>query len=116
MMFMRNYYKPAPGEIILIRFPFTDLSSNKVRPALIISAKDDQDILVAPISTTVNMGRDDLPINKKDFIGKPLPIASCLRYKKLFTLNRKLILKNVSAVSVATFKKIQQKIVRFILD
>jgi mRNA interferase MazF len=32
-----------PGDIILVRFPFTDLSTAKKRPALIISAADYND-------------------------------------------------------------------------
>jgi mRNA interferase MazF len=40
------------GEIILITFPFTDLSGSKLRPALILAA-DKDDVTVAFITTNL---------------------------------------------------------------
>ena len=40
------------GEIILITFPFTDLSGSKLRPALVLAA-DKEDITVAFITTNL---------------------------------------------------------------
>lgn len=40
--------KPKPGEVWLVRFPFTDLTSTKLRPALVIAAHG-QDVIVVGI-------------------------------------------------------------------
>ncbi len=40
------------GEIILITFPFTDLSGSKLRPALVLAA-DKEDVTVAFITTNL---------------------------------------------------------------
>jgi mRNA interferase MazF len=40
--------KPKPGEVWLVRFPFTDLASTKLRPALVIAAHG-QDVIVVGI-------------------------------------------------------------------
>jgi hypothetical protein len=36
---------PSKGTIVLIRFPFSDLSKSKLRPALVIAATDKKMIL-----------------------------------------------------------------------
>jgi mRNA interferase MazF len=46
---MPNYSK---YEIILVRYPFSDLSSSKVRPAIVVSAPHiSQDILITPLTS-----------------------------------------------------------------
>lgn len=39
------------GDVVLIAFPFTDLSETKKRPALVVLDADDNDVLVARINS-----------------------------------------------------------------
>ncbi len=49
---MPNYSK---NEIVLIAFPFSDLSSFKVRPAVIVSAPHiSQDVFIVPLTCKTN--------------------------------------------------------------
>lgn len=49
---MPNYSK---NEIVLIAFPFSDLSSFKVRPAVIVSAPHiSQDVFIVPLTSKTN--------------------------------------------------------------
>lgn len=118
MMLMKNSFRPTnkflPGQIVLIKFPFTDLSGGKIRPALVICSGDNEDVLLAPISSTVKMNRLDLRLSARDFYGSPLPIESCIRYNKLFTLNKRLILKAFSEITKNSLRKIKLKIIEFI--
>jgi mRNA-degrading endonuclease toxin of MazEF toxin-antitoxin module len=47
------------GDIVLITFPFSDLSSTKVRPVLVLSPKepDQQDFIVTLITSNIVTGR-----------------------------------------------------------
>jgi mRNA interferase MazF len=48
-MFMPNYSK---NNIILVRYPFSDLSNSKVRSAVVVStAHASQDIIVVPLTS-----------------------------------------------------------------
>jgi mRNA interferase MazF len=42
-------------DIILVRYPFPDLSNSKVRPAIVVSAAHpSQDILITPLTSKVS--------------------------------------------------------------
>ena len=45
------------GEVVVVPFPFTDLSSSKVRPALILATSSRDDILLCQI-TSMSAGKD----------------------------------------------------------
>lgn len=84
------------GKIVLIPFPFTDLTSTKVRPALIISAKNSQqDVMVAFISSNTN--NSGLIVKKSQANG--LKVDSTIRFDKIATLNKKLVLGEIGGIS-----------------
>ncbi|MGL4620548.1 hypothetical protein [Chroococcidiopsis sp.] len=47
--------KPKPGEIWLVKFPFTELTSTKVRPALVL-AEHREDLIIIGIFSKVPAG------------------------------------------------------------
>ena len=80
------------GDIVLVRFPFTDLSTVKQRPALVLSSEEHQnfghDVIVAAISGRMsgNPRRFDHPIMAWEGAGLLMP--SVVRCAKLVTLER----------------------------
>ena len=52
------------GDILLVRFPFTDLSSTKQRPAVVVSGNEYNrlhlDIILAPITTQIRHAPDEV--------------------------------------------------------
>lgn len=89
------------GTIVLIPFPFTDLTSSKVRPALIISKENKklEDVVVAFISSKIVPHQ--LTINKDDkiFSESGLKISSTIRFDKIATLSKKIILGELGYIS-----------------
>jgi mRNA interferase MazF len=73
------------GEIILITFPFTDLSGSKLRPALVLAA-DKEDITVAFITTNLQqVNNTDMLLRKSSING--LKKDSLVKMNKIATLD-----------------------------
>src|SRR5438876_9584005 len=89
------------GDVVLVPFPFTDLSSAKQRPALVISADAfnavRDDVLVAAITSQVptNLAADEFMIPAGELAACGLPKASILRLNKLVALHRQLVIKRI---------------------
>jgi mRNA interferase MazF len=109
---MKNAYKK--GDIVLIKFPFTDLLSSKVRPALIMRDQSDDDITVLPISTTINLQPHDILIKNEAYQKNPLPVESAIRIGKIGTLHERLVIKKVSQLKAAFFAEVQQALFRYL--
>lgn len=78
------------GDIVLIPFPFTDLSGNKNRPAIILIDSED-DVTVCFITSQLKWQSEfDLSIKPSDVNG--LKTASLIRLNKFATIDKDLII------------------------
>ena len=113
---MTNYRKInyRSGEIVIVRFPFTNLKAGKVRPALVIADQKDEDLLVAPISSSSQIAFRHHDISFKDYVGRGLPIPSSVKYTKLFSLHHELIHSRFGALNEDCFGSIVRRIIKYI--
>lgn len=81
----------AFGSIVLTRFPFTDLSGAKRRPALVVSCENERrsDLIVCFITSMRRVGPDMAPLDA--IPGTGLKVPSVVRFDKLATLDRAVI-------------------------
>lgn len=109
------------GTIVLTRFPFTDLSGAKRRPAVIISKVDsaDPDVIVAFISSVISTAPSPsdfvLPDVHPDFILTGLKITSVFKMDKLATLDKSIFSGEIGRVSPMIIENLKQKL-RIALD
>ncbi len=110
------------GTIILTPFPFTDLSKNKVRPALIVSSNNrkDNDVIIAFISSVVepdNLTQTDILLDSKDIIFKEtgLKTTSVIRTEKLATIDKKIILGELGSIDKQFMNRIDENL-KIVLD
>jgi mRNA interferase MazF len=89
------------GDVVLVPFPFTDLSSSKRRPALVISpdAFNDQmeDVVVAAITSQLT-SEHAVTINQSDCVDGMLPKVSVVKLAKVFTIHSTLVIKKLCAL------------------
>jgi mRNA interferase MazF len=81
----------AFGSIVLTRFPFTDLSGDKRRPALVVSRDNERrtDLVVCFITSIPRTGPDMAPLAA--VAGTGVKVPSVVRFDKLATLDRSVI-------------------------
>ncbi len=110
--------KHKKGDIVIIGFPFSDLSITKKRPALIISndtVNKTGDYLMVQITSKIRNDNLTLRINKADFVNhKELPLQSCIRLHKIFLLNESLIISKNTAVNPGFLNSVISKITELI--
>ena len=90
------------SEIVWVKFPFSDASTTKLRPALILSnerVNKTGDYLLMQVTTKLRNDILSLQLKEKHFTGDPLLKASELRLHKIFILNESLIAGHITNVS-----------------
>jgi len=93
------------GDVILLKFPFTDGVSFKRRPALVVNDFDDDDILVCRITSRLYDTEFDVKIDDWNESGLKLP--SVIRVHKLATLQKELIEMRMGTVDQPTREKVK---------
>lgn len=90
------------GEIVWVKFPFSDTTTTKLRPALIISnelVNRTGDYLMMQITSRLRNDSLSYVINENDYSGSPLLKQSELRLHKIFILSEPLIAGGITNVS-----------------
>jgi len=95
---------PDRGELLLIPFPFTDLSAAKRRPVLAITAADGYGDFIALPVTSRPQTAHAIALSSADLVGGSLPALSWIRTNRVVTLNGASIVRSVgrAADSVVT--------------
>ena len=73
------------GDVVVIPFPFSDLSSSKRRPALVVAVASSDDIILAQITSRNFKDGCSVELTDEDFVNGGLSIDSNVRPNKLFT-------------------------------
>ncbi len=90
---------PERGDLLLVPFPFTDLSAAKRRPVLAITQSDSYGDFIALPVTSRPQSDHAVALTAPDLVSGTLPAASWIRTNRVVTLNGSLVVKNVGRVS-----------------
>ena len=99
------------GEIVIVPFPFSDLSSFKQRPVLILSKSKDnaesEDIITCGITSNLKNAKYSVLIDNLDLESGNIPSKSRIKIDKLFTLDKRIIKKKVARINKQSFEKVK---------
>ena len=104
------------GKVVLVPFPFDDLTANKVRPAICLTDPigSHRHVIVAFISSQVPqtpVGTDVvLDPRRNDFMETGLRVASVLRLHRLVTLTTGLIVRQLGELSPLWQQEVDNKL------
>ncbi len=103
------------GDVVVLPFPFSDLSASKKRPALVIAVIPPYDDLILCMITSRGV-RDAsaIPLSQSDFIAGGLPRESNIRLNRLFTADSTLVLRTAGKLSDEKMDKVVTEIPRII--
>ena len=84
------------GDILLIPIPFSDLTSSKKRPVLVLSNNDyntkTEDIIVAAVTSNITSKEYSIFISDEDMQEGNLHVTSCIRVDKIYTLSQNIVI------------------------
>ena len=89
----------ATGLVVLIPFPFSDLSTTKLRPALVLADAGLGDKVCVQITSNPYADRRAIRIDTQDFRHGSLHRISYVRPGKLFTMHEQLIRRFIGQLS-----------------
>ncbi|MBW4445489.1 MAG: type II toxin-antitoxin system PemK/MazF family toxin [Spirirestis rafaelensis WJT71-NPBG6] len=104
------------GKVVLVKFPFDDLSSSKVRPAVCLTNPigSNHHIILALITSRIPADLLDtdfvLDINHPDFASSGLHKPSTIRLDHLITLRKSIIQRELGTLSPDTQAQIVNKL------
>ncbi len=98
----------AKGDIVLITFPFTDLSGSKLRPAVVIS-DNSLDLTVCFITTQIQWQESTDVLLLPNMVNG-LKKQSLIRISKISTLDRKLVKGLLGKLSKTELADLNQKL------
>src|SRR3569623_312249 len=102
---------PSAGEVILIPFPFSDLSQSKVRPAVCLADAGRGDWVLCQITSSPYGDPAAVPLDDQDFASGGLLVASFARPGKLFTAHAGLMVRSVGVLTPAAHARVLSGVV-----
>lgn len=83
---------PIRGDVVVLPFPYSDLSGSKKRPAVVLSELMGADLILCQVTSKNNSDPFSVPISSQDFLAGSIRDPSLVRPNKLFTFEAGLIL------------------------
>lgn len=93
---------PAAGSVVLVRFPFSDLTQTKLRPAVVLAVTRRSDFILCQISSRSHNSTTDIRLTDSDFESGSLQRISFAIPDKLFTASQHLVVRPVGMLADKT--------------
>ena len=104
--------KPVKGDVVVVPFPFSDLSASKKRPALVVSAIKGDDLILCQITSEARSDEYAVLLSSSDFIQGSLNVTSRIRPSRLFTADKLIILYKAGSLKKKKIAEVEQAIVK----
>jgi mRNA interferase MazF len=102
-----------PGRILLVNYPFTDRTTGKLRPVLVVSSagfNNGEDVVVVPLSSRIAADdRFGFPIQPTDpyFPQTQLQRPSTVKWTKPMTISSAVVVKQLGHIPWEVLGKVQ---------
>jgi mRNA interferase MazF len=104
------------GQVVLLPFPFSDLSRNKLRPALLLAHAGRTDWIACQITSNPYADPRAVQLEAEGFSLGGLQIVSYIRPGKLFTANETLIEADAGLVNPQMLEKVRNAVITIVFE
>lgn len=102
---------PSTGAVVLVPFPFSDLTNSKLRPAVVLADAGRGDWVLCQITSNPYSDPQAIPITETNFAEGSLRITSYARPGKLFTANLDIMVAQAGILKSETLRQIVDTII-----
>jgi mRNA interferase MazF len=106
--------KFVKGDVVVVPFPFSDLSEVKRRPALVITAFPGSDVILCQITSQNVRDNFAIALESTDFAEGSLSKSSNIRPNRLFTCDQEIILYRVGSITAQKLASVISQIIHFL--
>jgi len=105
---------PSVGSVVLVPFPFSDLSQSKLRPAIVLASADREDWVLCQVTSRPYGDTRALELRDTDFVVGGMRVSSFARPAKLFTAHQSLFVTEVGKLNRQATDRILAAVTRLI--
>ena len=102
------------GDVVVVPYPFSDLSAVKRRPALVVAELTGDDVILCQITSGTVADAYAIRITRSDFASGKLRQDSNVRPNRLFTADSKIILYRAGTLKSEKMNEVTAKIIQIV--
>jgi len=87
------------GDVVVLNFPFSDLSQTKRRPALVVATPQGDDVILCQITSQARTDAYSILLEQSDFSSGGLNQTSRVRPNRLFTADEAIVVYRAGRIS-----------------
>ena len=99
------------GDVVIVPFPFSDLSTVKRRPALVIANFQGPDIILCQITSKKKYDSLSIGLAKEDFTRGGLAVDSFVRPNRIFTAEKSIIQYRAGTINEEKLKEVKSVLI-----
>ena len=104
----------AAGQVVIVHFPFSDLTASKLRPAVVLAKAGRGDWILCQVTSKSYGDEKAISLDTPDFARGSLRLASFARPGKLFTAHSSLVASQAGELQPGKFSAVRDAVVRMI--
>ena len=100
------------GDVVIVPFPFSDLSNSKKRPAIVLADLEGDDIILAQITSQMIYDKYAIKLDNSHFEDGSLNRESNIRPNKIFTAERSIILYKIGSLKAKKMEQVTKYVIK----
>jgi mRNA interferase MazF len=102
------------GDVVVVPFPYSDLTTSKKRPALVVASLSGDDVILCQITSHHRMDDYSISLQLADFSSGTLKQESYIRPNHLFTADTRIVLYKAGNLKSIKLNEVIEKIISIV--